>query len=71
MQGAVEATGRVAEALPNSIFRVELDSGHQVLAHVSGTLRLNIIRVLPGDRVRVVLSPYDVTRGRIISRLQP
>jgi translation initiation factor IF-1 len=71
MQGAVEANGRVAEALPNAMYRVELDTGHQVLAHVSGALRLNIIRVLPGDRVRVVLSPYDVTRGRIISRLQP
>ena len=66
---AIEVEGRVIEALPNAMFRVELDSGHRVLAHVGGKLRLRYIRILPGDRVRVALSPYDLTRGRITYRL--
>ncbi|ADC89380.1 translation initiation factor IF-1 [Thermocrinis albus DSM 14484] len=60
--------GTVEEALPNAMFRVRLDTGHQVLAHVSGKMRVNFIRILPGDRVKVELSPYDLTRGRIIYR---
>lgn len=65
---AIEVEGRVSEALPNAVFRVELENGHEVLAHVSGKIRLNFIKVLPGDRVRVELSPYDLTRGRITYR---
>jgi len=61
--------GTVTEALPNAMFRVQLDTGHEVLAHVSGKMRVNFIRILPGDRVKVELSPYDLTRGRIIYRL--
>ncbi len=61
--------GTVEEALPNAMFRVKLDTGHEVLAHVSGKMRMHFIRILPGDRVRVELSPYDLTRGRIIFRL--
>lgn len=66
----IEVEGRVTEPLPNAMFRVELDNGHEVLAHISGKLRLNFIRILPGDRVRVELSPYDLTRGRITYRLR-
>lgn len=61
--------GTVEEALPNAMFRVRLDTGHEVLAHVSGKMRVNFIRILPGDRVKVELSPYDLTRGRIIYRV--
>jgi len=60
--------GTVEEALPNAMFRVKLDTGHEVLAHVSGKIRVHFIRILPGDRVKVELSPYDLTRGRIIYR---
>jgi translation initiation factor IF-1 len=60
--------GTVEEALPNAMFRVKLDTGHEVLAHVSGKMRVHFIRILPGDRVKVELSPYDLTRGRIIYR---
>jgi translation initiation factor IF-1 len=60
--------GTVEEALPNAMFRVRLDTGHEVLAHVSGKMRVHFIRILPGDRVKVELSPYDLTRGRIIYR---
>ncbi len=60
--------GTVAEALPNAMFRVELTNGHKILAHISGKMRKNYIRILPGDRVIVELSPYDLTRGRIIYR---
>ncbi len=67
---AIEVEGRVLEALPNAMFRVELSSGHTVLAHISGKLRLHFIRILPGDRVTVELSPYDLTRGRIVYRLK-
>lgn len=65
---AIEMEGVVAEALPNAMFRVELSNGHKVLAHISGKMRKNYIRILPADRVIVELSPYDLTRGRIIYR---
>jgi translation initiation factor IF-1 len=65
---AVEVEGTVVEALPNATFRVEMDNGHRVLAHVSGKMRKFFIRILPGDRVRMELSPYDLTRGRITYR---
>ena len=64
--GAIEIEGTVAEALPNAMFRVELTNGHKVLAHISGKMRKNHIRILSGDRVIVELSPYDLTKGRII-----
>jgi translation initiation factor IF-1 len=66
--GAIEIEGTVAEALPNAMFRVELTNGHKVLAHISGKMRKNYIRILSGDRVIVELSPYDLTKGRIIYR---
>ena len=65
---AIEVEGNVIEALPNAMFKVELDNGHTVLAHISGKIRMNFIRILPGDRVKVELSPYDLTRGRIVYR---
>ena len=65
---AVQVEGTVVEPLPNARFKVELENGHQVLAHVSGKMRMHFIRILPGDRVTVELSPYDLTRGRIIYR---
>jgi len=64
----IEVEGKVLENLPNAMFRVELDNGHRILAHVSGKIRLNFIRIIPGDRVVVQLSPYDLTRGRIVYR---
>lgn len=67
---AIEVEGTVIEALPNAMFRVELENGHRVLAHVSGKMRMNFIRILPGDRVTVELSPYDLTRGRITYRFK-
>jgi translation initiation factor IF-1 len=67
-EDAIEVEGNVIEALPNAMFRVQLDNGHTVLAHISGKIRMNFIRILPGDRVKVELSPYDLTRGRIIYR---
>jgi translation initiation factor IF-1 len=67
---AIEVEGTVVEPLPNTMFRIELENGHHVLAHISGKLRMNFIRILPGDRVRVELSPYDLTRGRITYRLK-
>ena len=66
--GAIEIEGTVAEALPTAMFRVELTNGHKVLAHISGKMRKNYIRILPADRVIVELSPYDITKGRIIYR---
>ncbi|MGD8352872.1 MAG: translation initiation factor IF-1 [Pseudomonadota bacterium] len=65
---AIEVEGTVVEPLPNAMFRVELDNGHQVLAHISGKMRMHYIRILPGDKVTVELSPYDLTRGRITYR---
>jgi len=67
---AIEVEGRVLEPLPNAMFRVELSNGHEVLAHISGKMRLHYIRVLPGDKVIVELSPYDLSRGRITYRLK-
>jgi len=67
-EGAIELEGTVLEPLPNAMFRVELENGHKVLAHISGKMRMHYIRILPGDRVTVEVSPYDLTRGRIIYR---
>ncbi|MDE0341262.1 MAG: translation initiation factor IF-1 [Nitrospinae bacterium] len=64
----IEVDGIVVEPLPNAMFRVELEGGHKVLAHISGKMRMHFIRILPGDNVKVELSPYDLTRGRITSR---
>ena len=64
----IEITGKVIEKLPNAMFQVELENGHQVLAHISGKLRMNYIRILPGDKVTLEMSPYDLTKGRIIWR---
>ncbi|OGP67464.1 MAG: translation initiation factor IF-1 [Deltaproteobacteria bacterium RBG_13_53_10] len=65
---AIVVEGKVLETLPNAMFRVELESGHKVLAHISGKMRMHFIKILPGDKVTVELSPYDLTRGRIIFR---
>jgi len=67
-EDVIEVEGKVIEALPNAMFRVEIQNGHKLLAHISGKLRMNFIRILPGDKVTVELSPYDLTRGRIIWR---
>ncbi|MBU5256326.1 MULTISPECIES: translation initiation factor IF-1 [Tissierella] len=64
----IEVEGTVVDALPNAIFKVKLENGHEILAHISGKLRMNYIRILPGDKVTVELSPYDLTRGRITWR---
>ncbi len=64
----IEVDGVIAETLPNAMFRVEIEGGHRVLAHISGRMRMHFIRILPGDSVKVELSPYDLTRGRITSR---
>ena len=64
----IRVEGRVLEALPNAVFRVELENGHRVMAHVSGRMRMHFIRILPGDQVSVELSPYDLTKGRIVYR---
>jgi len=66
----IEVEGKVIEALPNAMFRVEIDENHQVLATLSGRIRMNFVRIVPGDKVRVVLSPYDLTRGRITWRVR-
>lgn len=67
-EAALQVEGAIVEALPNTMFRVDLDNGHRVLGHISGKMRKHYIRILPGDRVTVELSPYDLTRGRIIYR---
>ena len=67
-EGAIEIEGTVVESLPNATFRVELANGHKVLAHISGKMRMHYIRILPDDRVVVELSPYDLSRGRIVYR---
>ena len=67
---AIEFEGIIKESLPNAMFRVELDNGHLVLAHISGKIRKNFIKILPGDRVKVELTPYDLNRGRITFRVQ-
>jgi translation initiation factor IF-1 len=67
-EDSIEVTGAVVETLPNAMFRVELENGHRVLAHISGKMRLHFIKILPGDKVTVELSPYDLNRGRITYR---
>ena len=67
-EDVIEVEGTVVEALPNTNFKVELENGHQILAHISGKLRMNYIKILPGDKEKVELSPYDLTRGRITWR---
>ena len=67
-EDVIEIEGTVVETLPNTTFKVELENGHQILAHISGKLRMNYIKILPGDKVKVELSPYDLTRGRITWR---
>ena len=67
-EDAIEVVGTVIETLPNAMFRVELENRHMVLAHISGKMRKNFIRILPGDKILVELSPYDLTRGRIVYR---
>jgi translation initiation factor IF-1 len=69
-EDVIEVTGTVAETLPNAMFRVELEHGHRILAHISGKMRMHFIRILPGDKVTVQLSPYDLTRGRITYRFK-
>jgi translation initiation factor IF-1 len=64
----IEAEGKVLEPLPNAMFKVELVNGHQILAHISGKMRMHYIRILPGDKVQVEISPYDLTKGRIVYR---
>jgi translation initiation factor IF-1 len=64
----IQVEGTIIESLPNARFRVELDNGHKVLAHISGKMRMHYIRILPGDKVKVELSPYDLTQGRIVHR---
>ncbi len=66
----IETEGKILEALPNAMFKVELENGHLVLAHVSGKMRMNFIRILPGDKVKLELSPYDLSRGRITFRVR-
>ncbi len=67
-EDAIQVEGKVLETLPNAMFRVELENGHKVLAHISGKMRMHFIKILPGDKVTVELSPYDLSRGRIICR---
>ena len=69
-QDVIEVEGKVLEALPNAMFQVEVENGHVVLAHVSGKIRMNFIRILPGDKVTIELTPYDLTRGRITYRFK-
>ncbi len=67
-EAALQVEGTIQEALPNTMFRVDLDNGHRILGHISGKMRKHYIRILPGDRVTIELSPYDLTRGRIVFR---
>ena len=69
-QGAIETTGQVIEALPNTMFRVKLNDGKVILCHLSGKMRINYIKIMPGDNVKLELTPYDNTKGRIIFRLK-
>ena len=69
-EDVIEVSGKIVEALPNATFQVELENGHKILAHVSGKLRMNFIRILPGDKVTVEMSPYDLTKGRITWRVK-
>lgn len=67
-QNSIEQDGTIAEALSNAMFRVELENGHEIIAHISGKMRMNYIKILPGDKVKVELSPYDLSKGRITYR---
>ncbi|HEX5002344.1 MAG TPA: translation initiation factor IF-1 [Bacteroidia bacterium] len=67
-QGVIEQDGTISEALSNAMFRVELENGHEVIAHISGKMRMHYIKILPGDKVKVEMSPYDLTKGRITYR---
>lgn len=67
-QSSIEQDGIIVEALSNAMFRVELENGHQVIAHISGKMRMNYIKILPGDKVKLEMSPYDLTKGRIVYR---
>ena len=67
-QASIEQDGVITEALSNAMFRVELENGHQVVAHISGKMRMHYIKILPGDRVKLEMSPYDLTKGRIVYR---
>jgi translation initiation factor IF-1 len=67
-QASIEQDGTIIEALSNAMFRVELENGHQVIAHISGKMRMNYIKILPGDRVKLEMSPYDLSKGRIVYR---
>ncbi len=67
-EGALEVDGVVKESLPNAMFKVKLDNGHDILAHISGKMRMHFIKILPGDRVKLEVSPYDLKRGRIVYR---
>lgn len=69
-QNVINVTGTVVESLSNSMFRVEIDNGHEVLCHISGKIRINNIRIMPGDNVKIEMSPYDLTKGRIVTRLK-
>lgn len=69
-EDAIEIQGTVLETLPNAMFRVEMENGHKILAHISGKMRMHFIKILPGDKVTVELSPYDLTRGRITYRFK-
>ena len=69
-QDVIEVEGKVLEALPNAMFKVQLENGHTILAHVSGKIRMNFIRILPGDKVTIELTPYDLSRGRITYRFK-
>lgn len=68
-QGSVEQQGEILEALSNAMFKVQLDNGHEILCHISGKMRMNYIKIMPGDRVKIEMSPYDLTKGRITRRL--
>ena len=67
-QSAIEQDGTIVEALSNAMFRVELENGHEIIAHISGKMRMHYIKILPGDKIRVVMSPYDLSMGRIVFR---
>ena len=69
-EDVIEVEGKVIEPLPNAMFKVELDNGHRVLAHISGKMRMHFIKILPGDKVTIELSPYDLTKGRITYRFK-
>lgn len=67
-QSAIEQDGTIVEALSNAMFRVELENGHEIIAHISGKMRMHYIKILPGDKIKVEMSPYDLTKGRIVFR---